>query len=73
MDMDARKPARTGEYIVEVIGEDGLKHHVGPFKRREEAEDWIAQNPEDSAAADRLGKTGRPKKKSKSRRTRSND
>jgi hypothetical protein len=37
-----------GEYMVEVIGPDGLKHHVGPFKLRQEAEDWIAQNPSDS-------------------------
>jgi hypothetical protein len=35
----------AGAYIVEVNGLDGLKHHVGPFRRREEAEAWIAQNP----------------------------
>lgn len=40
-----RTPAPAGEYIVEVNGQDGLKHHVGPFRLREEAEAWIAQNP----------------------------
>ena len=29
--------------IVEVIGRDGLMHHVGPFKSRDEAEAWMAQ------------------------------
>jgi len=30
------------EYFVETDGPDGLKHHVGPFKTRSEAEAWIA-------------------------------
>jgi len=34
----------TGEYFVESDGPDGLKHHVGPFKTREEAEEWIARH-----------------------------
>lgn len=41
----SRTPAPAGEFIVEVNGVDGLKHHVGPFRLREEAEAWIAQNP----------------------------
>ena len=32
------------EVFVEVIGLDGLAHHVGPFASRDEAEEWIAQN-----------------------------
>ena len=38
-----------GEFMVEVVGPDGLKHHVGPFKSRQEAKAWIAQNPSDSS------------------------
>jgi hypothetical protein len=30
--------------MIEVIGDDGLVHHLGPFKNRREAEAWIAQN-----------------------------
>jgi hypothetical protein len=30
--------------MIEVIGRDGLVHHLGPFKSREVAEAWIAQN-----------------------------
>ena len=41
-----------GEFMVEVVEPGGLKHHVGPFKLRQEAEDWIAQNPSDSIATD---------------------
>jgi len=29
-------------YFVETDGRDGLKHHVGPFRTRSEAEAWIA-------------------------------
>lgn len=42
---ESHGPAPAGEYIVEVIGPDGLRHHVGPFKLRKEAEDWIALHP----------------------------
>ena len=38
---DAR-PAR--EYIVEVVGPDGIRHHLGPFRQRKEAQCWIAMN-----------------------------
>jgi len=31
-------------YMIEVIGDDGLVHHLGPFKTRDEAESWIAAN-----------------------------
>jgi len=47
--------ATTGEFMVEVTGPDGLAHHVGPFKSRQEAEDWIAQNP--SALSPQLAPT----------------
>ena len=40
---------KADQYMVEVIGADGLKHHVGPFKLRSDAEAWIAQNPSISA------------------------
>ena len=32
------------EFYVEVIGADGLSHHVGPFDGRRQAEDWITKN-----------------------------
>jgi hypothetical protein len=70
MDIEPRGPGLAGEYIVEVIGPDGLKHHVGPFRVREEAENWIARNPPDLVAADGPDKKGRSKKKSRSRRSR---
>jgi len=39
--------------MVEVIGNDGLVHHLGPFKTRAAAEAWMAQNapPQDDAQA----------------------
>jgi hypothetical protein len=45
---DASKTGTPGEYMVELIGFDGMKHHVGPFKYLADAEAWIAQNPSDS-------------------------
>lgn len=30
--------------MVEVIGPDGLAHHIGPFKSRDDARAWIARN-----------------------------
>jgi len=36
---------------VEVLGPDGLVHHVGPFKSREHAAAWIAQNSSDQNQA----------------------
>ena len=40
-----RKKGRPGPirgYIVEVVGQDGILHHLGPFERRSQAEQWIA-------------------------------
>ena len=31
-------------YIVEVVGGDGIVHHLGPFRTRADAEAWMAQN-----------------------------
>ena len=31
--------------LVEVIGPDGLFHHVGPFRDVSVAEDWVAKHP----------------------------
>ncbi len=60
---DASKSGTPGEYMVELIGSDGLKHHVGPFKYRADAEAWIAQNPSDSAPkAPSHGDTAAPRK-----------
>jgi len=40
--------------MIEVIGNDGLVHHLGPFKTREAAEAWMAQNspPQNDAQTD---------------------
>jgi len=35
---------RADSFYVETVGPDGLKHHVGPFKGRRRAQDWIEQN-----------------------------
>jgi hypothetical protein len=32
------------QVFVEVIGPDGLAHHVGPFKTSAQAEEWIVLN-----------------------------
>ena len=31
-------------FYVEVVDLDGVRHHIGPFKARSNASDWIAQN-----------------------------
>lgn len=31
-------------FIVEVIGHDGIVHHLGPFSTRADAEAWMVQN-----------------------------
>jgi hypothetical protein len=41
------------QYFVEVIGQDGVKHHVGPFKQLARAKDWIAQNERTEATQPR--------------------
>ena len=40
-------------FMIEMIGNDGLVHHLGPFKTRAAAEAWMAQNapPQDDAQA----------------------
>jgi hypothetical protein len=43
-------------YIVEVIGGDGVVHHLGPFKDHDAAEAWIAQNASPQCCGD-LGHT----------------
>ena len=35
---------RADAFYVELVGPDGLKHHVGPFEGRRRAEDWIIHN-----------------------------
>ena len=42
-------PSVPVEVFVEVLGPDGLEHHVGPFKSREHAQAWIAQNSPDKS------------------------
>jgi hypothetical protein len=34
----------AGQVFVEIIGLDGLAHHVGPFKSPAHAEEWIELN-----------------------------
>ena len=42
---------------VELIGPDGLVHHVGPFKSNADAEAWIAQaSPEKVSRQDDIAK-----------------
>ena len=51
----------AAEIIVEVIGPDGLVHHVGPFKSREQAEAWLAQTaPEEALLQDVAASAVRP-------------
>ena len=46
--------AKAAEILVEVIGPDGLVHHVGPFKSRNDARAWIARNsPDETPALDK--------------------
>ena len=37
------------EVFVEIIGPDGLAHHVGPFKTAAQAEEWIERNSNDAS------------------------
>lgn len=41
---------------VEVVDLEGITHHIGPFKARSNARDWIAQH---SCSSDR--RRGRPR------------
>ena len=45
MGMQLKRDARPArEYIVEVVGPDGNRHHLGPFRYRREAQHWIDVN-----------------------------
>ena len=39
-------------YMIEVIGDDGLAHHLGPFQTRDAAESWIAANAPSQCSGD---------------------
>ena len=54
---ESQAAAKVSEIMVEVIGPDGLVHHVGPFKSQADAQAWIAHNsPANSPAQDRTRK-----------------
>jgi hypothetical protein len=38
-------------FIVEVIGHDGMVHHLGPFRKRAHAERWIEQHTQEPFVA----------------------
>lgn len=48
---ETRSAAKVPEIMVEVIGPDGLVHHVGPFKSHADAQAWIKRNSPDNAPA----------------------
>ncbi len=52
------RPAR--EYMVEVEGEDGLPHHVGPFRQRAQAKRWLALNTRPRSQKHVPGETAKP-------------
>jgi len=41
--------AKAPHVMVEIIGRDGLIHHVGPFRTHADAQIWILQNAPDNA------------------------
>ena len=41
---EKRATTKAAQIMVEVIGPDGLVHHVGPFKSRDDARAWISRN-----------------------------
>ncbi len=47
---ETKNPAPADKFFVEVLGPDGLVHHVGPFKSHAQAEEWIAQNSPDKVS-----------------------
>ena len=54
---ESQAAAKVPEIMVEIIGADGLAHHVGPFKSQADAQAWIAHNsPDNSSAHERVGK-----------------
>ena len=42
-------PTANEVHMVEVIGHDGIVHHVGPFRTRADAESWMAQNTQQAS------------------------
>jgi hypothetical protein len=49
--------AKVAQIMVEVVGPDGLVHHVGPFQTHAAAQAWIARHtPDNSSAPDRVRK-----------------
>jgi len=44
--MAVSKPRTESQepFMIEITGNDGLVHHLGPFKSRAAAESWMAQN-----------------------------
>lgn len=52
------RPAR--EYMVEVEGQDGLPHHVGPFRQRAQAKRWLALNTRPRSRKDIVGEKTKP-------------
>lgn len=49
----SRNSTASKEYFVEVIGPDGVIHHIGPFEQLAGAKDWIAQYERAEATAPR--------------------
>ena len=43
----------SDQVFVEIIGPDGLAHHVGPFKTPARAEEWIELNASNEACPQR--------------------
>lgn len=47
---ETKNSAPADKFFVEVLGPDGLAHHVGPFKSHAQAEEWIVQNSPDKVS-----------------------
>ena len=50
MNKAVNDPTANEVYMVEVVGHDGLVHHLGPFPTLADAESWIAQNTQTQCA-----------------------
>jgi len=54
---EKRAAAEAAQIMVEVSGPDGLVHHVGPFKSRDDARAWISRNsPDEEPVRDQVRK-----------------
>ena len=54
---ESQAGAKASKIMVEIIGPDGLVHHVGPFKSYAAARAWIVRNsPDNAPAQDRIVK-----------------